>query len=208
MEIVAPSISEVWQASIPPLLANGVWVPTERSMRALELQNVLFRITHPILNPPLPTNYGFKMSYVAAHIGTFHENYSGTSIRSRLYQYAGQFNQIEAIVTKLKENWYSRRAVVVAWEPVTDTESARPPCPIALSFLVRDQKLLLTAVLRSNDAWLATVPDMIALTQVQNDIASQLGVGMGEYAHLAVSYHMYEPDVASAQRCFQLVEGS
>jgi|ERR1035441_3290889 thymidylate synthase len=202
MEFTASSVSEAWQASIPLLLADGKWVPTERGMRALELQNVLFCVTHPTLNPPLPQKYGFAPDYVATHIGTFHENYSGTSIRTRLYQYNGQFNQIDAVVRKLKENWYSRRAVVVAWEPVTDTESPRPPCPIALTFLVRDKRLLLTAVLRSNDAWLATIPDMIALTQVQHEVSCQLALGMGAYTHLAISYHIYQPDIADARTHF------
>ena len=201
MEIVADSMVDAWTKSIRYLLGFGTWVPTERNTRALEVRNLLLIITSPQLNPPLPVRYGFDRRFVAEHIGTFHtEQYTGASIRSRIYCFRGTINQVDVVVQRLRENWYSRRAVIITWEPVEDNTSDGPPCAVVLTFLIRDGKLCLSVVLRSNDAWLAVVPDMIALMQIQFEVARILSVPVGDYAHLAVSYHIYEPDVAHARR--------
>lgn len=106
------------------------------------------------------------------------------------------FDQIEKIIELLKHDPNSRRAVLninEANEHVIETKDE--PCTIALQFLVRNNKLNCTAIMRSNDIWFGFPYDVIFFTELQKYIASRLMVGYGEYTHFATSLHVYERDV-------------
>ena len=72
-----------------------------------------------------------------------------------------------------------------------------------VQLLIRGRELHLTAVLRSNDAWLSALPDMVVFSELQTRIAKNLGVKQGEYIHHAVSYHIYDYDYSLVQEVFQ-----
>lgn len=105
------------------------------------------------------------------------------------------FNQIEKIIELLKKDPTSRRAVLninQANEHVIETKDE--PCTIALQFLIRDNMLHCTTIMRSNDIWFGFPYDVIFFTELQKYIASRLNVGFGEYTHFAVSLHLYDRD--------------
>ena len=52
----------------------------------------------------------------------------------------------------------------------------------------------MTVLFRSNDACKATFMNAYALTCLQDIIATELGVGIGSYTHIANSFHAYERD--------------
>lgn len=85
------------------------------------------------------------------------------------------------------------------WDPIEDINSEHPPCPIAIQFIVRSDKLEMLAVLRSSDAWMAAIPDYIALTTIQKNVANQLNLNIGTYTQYSMSYHIYEFDVMIAK---------
>lgn len=106
------------------------------------------------------------------------------------------FNQIEKIIELLKRDPNSRRAVLnvnEANEHVIETKDE--PCTIALQFLIRDNKLHCTAIMRSNDIWLGFPYDAVFFTELQKYIASRLMVGCGTYTHFATSLHVYDRDI-------------
>lgn len=105
------------------------------------------------------------------------------------------FNQIEKIIELLKYDPNSRRAVLninEANEHVIETKDE--PCTICLQFLIRDNKLHCTAIMRSNDIWLGFPYDVVFFTELQKYIASRLMVGYGTYTHFATSLHVYDRD--------------
>lgn len=105
------------------------------------------------------------------------------------------FNQIEKIIELLKYDPNSRRAVLninEANENVIETKDE--PCTICLQFLIRDNKLHCTAIMRSNDIWLGFPYDIVFFTELQKYIASRLMVGYGTYTHFATSLHVYDRD--------------
>ena len=51
--------------------------------------------------------------------------------------------------------------------------------------------------MRSNDIWTGFPYDVFSFTAMQIILAFQLGVGIGEYTHIAGSLHLYERDAIS-----------
>ena len=110
--------------------------------------------------------------------------------------------QIPFILRELQRNPDSRRAVIDVrdWKHDSAEGNENPACLQHLQFFIRDGKLHLKVLFRSNDACKAAFMNAFALIMLQNRIADELGVDLGTYTHRANSYHCYERD-------FPLLEG-
>lgn len=130
----------------------------------------------------------------------------------RLFNYGADYfsgngctiNQIKKIVQQLKECGYTRRAQAITWQPWSDPNHVDPPCLQSLWFRVENDKLNMNVRFRSNDLLKAAFPNMIALTELQREVATQVGVGVGEYTHLSDSMHIYGKDFADVKRLLDL----
>lgn len=203
MEIVGKTIAETWEESVRQLLSHGEWVPTQRGMLALELRGILLHVLNPEDQPIVSEKYQFGDDFLSEYRRSMMSDFPEKSIKARIYEYgANRINQLETITNTLEYEWYSRRAVASLWNPELDLQHEHPPCLTNLHFMVRKGGLCLTATLRSNDAWMAALPDMIALTSIQSQIASGLNREIGDYIQLASSYHIYESDIAMARAVF------
>ena len=104
-------------------------------------------------------------------------------------------NQLEYVVAELKRDPWSRRAVVQIGTK-NDKRRADPPCLQHMQFMIRDGKLNMEVLFRSNDAVKATFMNAFALICLQERIAGELGVEAGTYIHRVNSFHAYERDWA------------
>lgn len=105
------------------------------------------------------------------------------------------FDQIEKIIELLKNDPSSRRAILninVPNEHVIETKDEM--CTICLNFVIRNNALDCTGVMRSNDIVFGFTYDFSYFTQLQKYIASRLEVHVGTYTHFAMSLHFYERD--------------
>jgi thymidylate synthase len=103
----------------------------------------------------------------------------------------GVFDQIAAAVAKLKQTPHTRRAQAVTWQVWNDMTIADPSCLQRLWFRISGGKLHMNIHIRSNDAFKAGFMNMYAFTELQREMAAQLGVEPGEYMHIADSFHIY-----------------
>lgn len=111
---------------------------------------------------------------------------------------AGQ-SQLDEIVRMLRKDPSTRRAVMQIfsssdtfnWELPTKSV----PCTIALQFMIRDGSLDMITTMRSNDLYLGLPYDMLSFTLLQEFLAIQLGVPLGNYFHNAGSLHAYDRDL-------------
>ncbi|MCR4435402.1 MAG: thymidylate synthase [Clostridiales bacterium] len=110
--------------------------------------------------------------------------------------------QISFIYDELKRNPFSRRAVIDIrdWKADTKEGNDSPACLQHMQFFVRENKLHLKVLMRSNDAPKAAFMNMFAFIMLQKRIADHLKYEMGTYTHRANSFHCYERD-------FKLLEG-
>lgn len=102
-------------------------------------------------------------------------------------------DQIQFVIRELRLDRYSRRAVIDI-RRTSDITLSDPPCLQHIQFMIRDGKLNMTVLFRSNDACKATFMNAYALTCLQEEVATELGVEVGSYTHIANSFHAYERD--------------
>ena len=100
--------------------------------------------------------------------------------------------QIPFVIADLKRNPDSRRAVIDVRDWRKDSKSTNPACLQNMQFFIREGKLHMKVLMRSNDAVQATFMNAFAFTKLQEKIAADLGVPVGLYTHRANSFHCYE----------------
>lgn len=103
-------------------------------------------------------------------------------------------NQLQFIIDELRRNSDSRRAVIDIRDNSDDMYSDDPACLQHIQFFIRDNKLHMKVLFRSNDACKAAFMNMFALIMIQKYIADSLGIEVGTYTHRANSFHCYARD--------------
>lgn len=111
----------------------------------------------------------------------------------RIYQKFG-FDQWEQCKKLLKNDPYSRQAYIHI-KDADNAESKDVPCTIGIQYLLRENKLHSTVYMRSNDLWLGFPYNVFIFTCFQIKMAMELGVGLGEYTHIAGSLHLYKKNL-------------
>jgi len=105
-----------------------------------------------------------------------------------------RFNQIQFVIDELKQTPDSRRAVIDIRDNKIDPFNSHPACLQHMQFFVRDGKLHMKLLMRSNDAVQATFMNAFAFVMLHKKIANALDLPVGTYVHRANSFHCYEKD--------------
>ena len=113
--------------------------------------------------------------------------------------------QVPFIISELKRNPYSRRAIMNIRDFRIDSANGDPACLQSIQYFIRDdadgkRKLHCKILFRSNDLPEAFFYNAFGLIKLQERIAAELGVEVGTYTHRSNSMHCYEKD-------FDLIKG-
>lgn len=108
-------------------------------------------------------------------------------------------NQYSHVLDELRENPNSRRAVMIYNRPSMHTDYSTNGmsdfiCTYANTFLIRDGKLISHYLMRSNDSRYGYGNDVAWCKYVQQQLALDLGVEVGDAIWTATSLHVYERD--------------
>ncbi|MFH1790629.1 MAG: thymidylate synthase [Candidatus Omnitrophota bacterium] len=133
------------------------------------------------------------------------------------YEYAGEFvKQIDALIDKLCESHYTRRAQAITWNPKLDIPTDDPPClqRIWCRLVQGDGALILemNTHWRSRDAYKASFMNMFALTDLGRAIAESVSrrlgvpVRVGRYVDISDSFHIYGSYFAEFEHFLALVK--
>jgi hypothetical protein len=129
------------------------------------------------------------------HISEFNKNMAKFSDDGiRMYGSYGKriSSYIPSIVKKLKEDTDSRQAVLTIHESKDLNVTTKDvPCTENLQFLIRDDKLIMITNMRSNDILYGFQYDVVMFTLLQETIANELGINVGQYIHNPGSLHVY-----------------
>jgi len=120
-------------------------------------------------------------------------------------------DQIEQVVTLLKAEPFSRRAIITMFDPVedlhTDEVSKDVPCNISICFRViygkRDEanRLDMTVINRSNDLiWGLAGANAVHMSILQEYIAAKLELVVGYFRTYTTNLHAYEDVFAKTYR--------
>ena len=156
--------------------------------------------------------YGVHDHWIAPEEGKWEYTYHERLRSYRVPGVAEPLDQIAEVVRLLRETPYTRRAQAVTWQAWQDLGIGDPACLQRMWFRVeKDEtggpdRLNLVIHIRSNDAFKAAFMNMFAFTELQREVAAELGVAAGEYVHVADSFHIYGSYFAEFEGFLKMIE--
>ena len=201
--IRAPTLSRAHELVVKMILEKGYPFVTEDGEATIEFEEIALKVdkplTQPLVSPASRFQQRFMAKYAAHEILEGSESVFEYDYHGRLFQwgipleYQGKesVNQVDYIAKKLSEAIQSRRALAITWNPVIDEDLTNCPCLQLVQCLIRDGKLQMKVVFRSNDMLTASGANMFALVHLQSRIAERLGLSPGALHHIALVPHIY-----------------
>lgn len=111
-----------------------------------------------------------------------------------------QNEQLEKIITRLKQDHDSRQLWLSIWDPNIDTDKlggvSRVPCSLGYNFQFRDGKLNMHYVMRSCDFNTHFINDVYLAIKLLEYVAKEVGMEVGSFTHTMFSLHVYKKDVS------------
>lgn len=204
MKIIrAPTIARAHELAVKMVLEKGWALNTEDDEATIEYEELALDIEDPFAEPMASPCSRFQRRFLE----TYADNLLNGSEAEFEYDYHHRLfdwgerlsidgvnvhvDQIDYIIQKLKASPESRRAVAVTWNPVVDESLDDCPCLQLVQCLLRDGRLQMKVVFRSNDMLSASGANMYALVHLQKRIADEVGAACGRYTHIALVPHVY-----------------
>ncbi|HMP83283.1 MAG TPA: thymidylate synthase [Verrucomicrobiota bacterium] len=108
-------------------------------------------------------------------------------------------NQIDDVITQIKNNPDSRRLIVSAWNPGEVDKMALPPCHTMFQFYVSDGELSCQLYQRSADIFLGVPFNIASYALLTLMVAQVCGLKPGEFVHTFGDLHLYSNHVEQAK---------
>lgn len=202
--ILKRTAMEAWKEVLGYILKNGVDFIDENNRVCREVFNLLIRLKDPPngITKPIKTLNSFKnWRYPAIEEITevmlsskLAPDYS-YSYGQRMFNFQKKVDQInDFIVPLLKEHPNSRRATVMIWDPLEDSNALKRDIPglIMIDFKLRRNKLNMTAVIRSNDVFFGWPANLYQLVAIQEYVRKKIGCEIGLLDTFSISAHIFK----------------
>jgi thymidylate synthase len=199
----APSVGIAHELVVKMVLEKGRVLETEDNEATVEFDEVGIRIENPLTEPMVSPHSRFSRKFMEKYADDLLHGTSAVfeyDYHNRLFNWGEELHaagrplnvdQIEYIIRKLEGFPVSRRAVAITWNPFIDENRTDSPCLQLVQCLIRDKRLFMKVVFRSNDMLTAAGANMFALVHLQEYIAGRLGVAPGPYTHISLVPHIY-----------------
>ncbi len=205
--ISEPTIYESWRSILKAVLEKGRLVEDEKDPpnKTREVINLFTTIENPLDErdfDKFPLTKKQMDKFADSLLIESESKKSGFIPGKRLYNFSG-INQLETVREKLKKIPNTRRASVILCDPSRDWNTKRPPSLLLIDFKLREGKLHLTAVIRSNDmyrTWPANAYSLAKLLKTTCEEMVEISVAVGTLNILSTSAHIYEEDVEEASK--------
>jgi thymidylate synthase len=108
-------------------------------------------------------------------------------------------DQLARLIQGLRENPYSRRHIVSAWNVARVDEMALPPCHVLFQFFVADGRLSCQLYQRSADLFLGVPFNIASYSLLTLMIAQVCGLQPGAFVHTFGDLHLYANHLEQAK---------
>jgi len=102
-------------------------------------------------------------------------------------------DQLDEVIEMLKEYPKTRQAAISIYDRkegyMYDNDT---PCTYAVQFTIIGQKLNMCVTMRSNDLWYGFCNDQYCFSKLQELVATETGLLIGNYYHFAHNLHLYD----------------
>lgn len=112
----------------------------------------------------------------------------------------GEINQIKNVIKSIREDPYSRRLIVSAWNVADIDKMKLPPCHALYQFFVANGRLSCQLYQRSADVFLGVPFNIASYALLTHMIAQVTDLKPGEFVHTFGDVHLYNNHVEQAQR--------
>lgn len=214
--VVARTLPEGWEQAVVETWKRGVSVKTQYdapgdppSRDAIAVIAVADPMAEPRIHRAMPGGIRDLIVYTEEVVSGIHDHWIDPEHGKWQYTYHERLaaytvpglpdpvNQLDYMIDALAACEHTRRAQAVTWKCWEDAGYEHPACLQRLWARVVDGKLCMNAHMRSNDAFKAAFMNMYAFTELQAFLAAQLSerlgrpVPVGQYTHIADSFHIY-----------------
>lgn len=111
-------------------------------------------------------------------------------------------NQLEKVINKLKKDPFTRQAVISIYDGKEQwTYYKDTPCTLSISFFIFNSELHMNVHMRSNDLIFGFCNDQYCFSKLQQLIAEELDMKVGNYHHSVVNFHIYERHFNLKNKC-------
>ena len=102
-------------------------------------------------------------------------------------------NQLDKIIELLKSQPRTRQAAISIYDAKEyDKYWHDTPCTYAVQFTIQAQHLNMCVTMRSNDLWYGFCNDQYCFSKLQELVATETGLLIGNYYHFAHNLHLYD----------------
>ncbi|GAA0738308.1 thymidylate synthase [Clostridium oceanicum] len=146
------------------------------------------------------------ISYYASNMKKYSmdgKSLTGTAYGPKIFSYGhNKINQWDRLIKLFKEDPDTKRGFIEIFDANEDLslKNIDVSCTIGLQFFIREKKLYTTAFMRANDAFRGIISDVFSFTFIQEFLANQLNLDLGEYSHNVATTHVYEPDFKNTEK--------
>jgi len=212
MEISSDITISAWKSSLIYILKHGTDFVDENKRVCREVLNFLIEVENPEkdITKAVEALYRFKkwvypsideiaeviMSRKTIHTYSF-------SYGPRLFNFRGKINQIDDfIIPLLRKNNFSRRAIIIMWDPEKDSNPYKREVPAltSINFKIMNKKLNATAVVRSNDLFFGWPANFYQIFVLQEYVAKELGCKTGSLTTFSNSAHIFKDQFEDIQK--------
>lgn len=216
IHIEAQTLAEGWEKAVLAVWQRGAQIETEYdrpgdppSRDASVMVAVADPFAEPRIHRAMPGGLEDLEVYRQEVVDGIHDHWIAPAQGKWQYTYhqrvaayvvpgvAAPIDQIQYVVDTLCRVPHSRRAQAVIWQAWDDAGIDDPACLQRLWFRIFDDKLVLAAHMRSNDAFKAAFMNMYAFTDLQRSVAERISARLGrvieagQYNHVVDSFHIY-----------------
>ncbi|MBN1275489.1 hypothetical protein JXA12_04335 [Candidatus Woesearchaeota archaeon] len=215
MELSLPTAMDAWKAALSHILDYGENFTDDDGRTCREVLNLSVTIKHPDVGLDDPIDrirknerwvYPPKDELIGIIFNQWDLPLYDYTYGSRIFGYQEVFDQInEYVIPLLRKNSTSRRAFALTVDPLKDLHLTNRNVPglISLHFKVKEGKLLLTSVIRSNDFFIGWPANAYQLGSLQKYIADELELGVGALATYSISAHVFEEQLEDIHEVLQ-----
>ena len=194
--IIAESLGEAWLQCLELIVAEGEWIADDGE-RLMEINSFFASIGAINAGDEILARFADQ-----DRIALMRRKYSFCGVLSQykisygklLYDFNG-VNQIEWVIDRLRRKRESKSATIALHAP----GDAILSCLSLLDFKIRNEELQVTAVYRSQNAFASQPGNLIAIREIQSDVADSLCCIPGSVDLLVASVHIYERDLATVK---------
>ncbi|MHB7981739.1 thymidylate synthase [Clostridium sporogenes] len=146
------------------------------------------------------------ISYYASNMKKYSmdgKTLTGTAYGPKIFSYGhNNINQWHRIIELFKEDPDTKRGFIEIFDANEDLslKNIDVSCTIGFQFFIREHELYMTTFMRANDAYRGIISDVFSFTFIQEFLATELNLDVGQYSHNVATTHIYEPDFKLAEK--------